>query len=305
MRKTVLIIGASSFVGSNLLESLKEEYRVIGTYYQTPFEIAGVMALPCDVLRKEAVQNLLGLVRPDITIYAAGLSSLSDCQKNPKLADALNTAGVINSAMASDRYGSKFVLISSGYVMSGEPDMFKEGDAPFPNTIYGSTLSAAEFYVQKSCLNYFILRCSLLYGRSFNPLELNWFEQIEKSIALGKPLYADDSVITGFLDVKVLCNFMKTAIDSNLTNRLIQLSSRDYMTRFEFAKLYTQVFHKNTDLVVKSNWDFPINENQARFNKSQDNRYYYQLSILNAEDFLGRKLPTIEESLQFTKVRLS
>jgi dTDP-4-dehydrorhamnose reductase len=304
MRKTVLIIGASSFVGSNLLESLKDDYRVVGTYYQTPLEVEGVLCLPCDVLRKESVQNLVGLVKPDITIYAVGLSSLTDCQNNSKLADALNTSGVINSAMASDRNGSKFVLISSAYVMSGEQHLFKESDAPFPNTTYGNTFSSSEFYVQKSCLNYFILRCSLLYGRSHNPFELNWFELIERNLSLGKPLYTDDSVVTGFLDIKILANFVKTAIDSNLTNRLIQLSSSDYMTRYEFARLYAQVFHKNADLIVKSNWDFPINENQAKMNRSQD-KYYYQMSVINAEDFLGQRMPTIEESLQFTKVRLS
>jgi dTDP-4-dehydrorhamnose reductase len=110
--------------------------------------------------------------------------------------------------------------------------------------------------------------------------------------------------VTGFLDIKILSNFIKAAIDSNLTNRLIQVSSSDYMTRYEFAKIYAQVFHKNSDLVVKTNWKFPINENQAKMNKTQD-RYYYKMSIANAEDFLGHRLPTIEESLQFTKVRLS
>ena len=59
MRKTVLIIGASSFVGSNLLESLKEDYRVVGTYYQTPVDVSGILSLPCDVLRKEAVQKFI------------------------------------------------------------------------------------------------------------------------------------------------------------------------------------------------------------------------------------------------------
>ncbi len=304
MRKTILILGASSFVGSNLLESLKDEYRVVGTYYQTPIDIPGVLSLPCDVLRREAVQNLVGLVKPDLIIYAVGLSSLTDCQQNPKLADALNTSGVINSTMASDRYGSKFVLLSSAYVMSGENQIFKEGDAPFPNTNYGGTFSASEFYVQKSCLNYFILRCPVLYGRSYNPFELNWFEMIERTLSLDKSLYADDSVVTGFLDIKILAKYLKAAIDSNLTNRLIQVSSSDYMTRYEFAQLYTQIFHRSTDLIVKSNWAFPLNENQARMNKAQD-KYYYQMSTINAEDFIGHRLPSIEESLQFTKVRLS
>jgi len=304
MRKTVLIIGASSFVGSNLLESLKDDYRVLGTYFKTPVEIPGILTFPCDVLRKEAVQNLMSVLRPDVVIYAAGLSSLADCQNNTKRADAINTSGVINCALSSDRFGAKFVLISTAYVMSGEDVIFKESDSPFPNTAYGNSFSAAEFYVQKSCMNYFILRCSLLYGRSFNPFELNWFELIERHLFQGKPLYTDDSVETGFLDVKILANFIKAGIDTNLTNRLIQVSSSDYMTRYEFARLYTQVFHKDSELIVKSNWDFPLNENQARMNMAQD-RYYYKMNVKNAEELSGHRLPTIEESLQFTKVRLS
>lgn len=302
MRKTVLIIGASSFVGSNLLESLKEYYRVVGTYYKTPFDIPGVLTLPCDVLKKEAVQNLVGFIKPDVVIYAVGVSSLQDCHDNPKLADALNTSGAINSALASDRFGAKFVFLSPAYVMGGEDTLYKESDAPFPNTTCGHSFSSSEFYVQKSCMNYFIFRCCLLYGRSYNPFKLNWFEMIERNLALDKSLYADDSVVTGFLDVKILANFIKDAIDSNLTNRLIQISSRDYMTRYEFANLYTDIFHKNNALIVKSNWHFPLNENLSQAVRE---RQFFKLSVINAEDFIGQKLPSVEESLQFTKSRLS
>ncbi|PJB53787.1 MAG: hypothetical protein CO099_05215, partial [Bdellovibrio sp. CG_4_9_14_3_um_filter_39_7] len=74
-RKTILIFGVSSFVGSNLAEYLKKDYRVVGTYNKNPVQIPGVLTLPCDVLSKDEVQLILFATKPDITIYAVGLSS--------------------------------------------------------------------------------------------------------------------------------------------------------------------------------------------------------------------------------------
>ena len=51
-KKTVVIIGASSFVGSNIAEAFAKEYRVIGTYFNTPVKIPGVLMIKCDVLEK-------------------------------------------------------------------------------------------------------------------------------------------------------------------------------------------------------------------------------------------------------------
>ena len=38
-KKTILIFGISSFLGSSLADILKEKYRVVGTYYNTPVDI--------------------------------------------------------------------------------------------------------------------------------------------------------------------------------------------------------------------------------------------------------------------------
>ena len=84
------------------------------------------------------------------------MSSLTDCKLNPKMADALNTTGAVNACSASERYGSKFIYLSSGYVLGGEDQLYKEGDTPFPTTAYGNSLSSTEFWIQRSCLNYLV-----------------------------------------------------------------------------------------------------------------------------------------------------
>jgi dTDP-4-dehydrorhamnose reductase len=96
-KKTILIYGISSFVGSNLAEFLSKEYRVVGTYHRTKVKINGVLTVPCDVLQKEEVQLTLYAFKPDVVIYAAGLTSILDCNEASDYADALNTVGLFNT----------------------------------------------------------------------------------------------------------------------------------------------------------------------------------------------------------------
>ena len=112
-KKTLFIVGISSFIGSNLAQRLKNKYRIIGTYFNTPVNIPGILTLRCDVHNKDLIQKLVLLFKPDVCVYAVGLTDLNACQEFPKVADALNTAGVFNVAMASERYHAKFVYFSS------------------------------------------------------------------------------------------------------------------------------------------------------------------------------------------------
>ncbi len=305
MKKTVLILGASSFVGSNLAMILKDDFRVVGTYHKTPIDIPGVTCYPCDVLKKDYVTNLIGLIRPDFTIYAVGLSSLKECKLRPKQADALNSAGAVNGCTASERYGSKFIYLSSSYVLGGENQIYKEGETPFPNTVYGTTQSSTEFYIQRSSLNYLILRSCPLYGRSYGPKHPNWFETVQASFAQGLAVNADDAVTTGFLDVVILARVVKAFLDSTVTNRLFHVSSRDYMTRYEFARLMARTFKKDENFIQRATINFPTETNSRMGNKASSGLYFFKTDTFNVEEFLGVQMPSIEESLQLTHKRLS
>ena len=302
MKKTILIFGVSSFIGSNLLEMLKDEFRIIGTYHKTPVSIPGVTCLPCDVLRKEYVSNITARFRPDLTIYAVGMSSLRECHLFPKQADALNSAGAVNCCAASERYNSKFIYISSGFVLSGEDTVYREGETPFPNSVYGNTLSSTEFYVQRSCLNYLILRCAPLYGRSFNPSHSNWFEHMQTAFAKGEPVIVDDSVTTGFLDVQIMVRILRATLSKDVTNRLFHVSSKDFMTRYEFAQLYAKIFKKDDALIERTSGRFPLEKNKGN---EENSSFYFRLDTSNIEEFLNAKMPKIEDSLQLTYKRLN
>ncbi|EQC43557.1 sugar nucleotide-binding protein [Bacteriovorax sp. Seq25_V] len=303
-RKTVLIFGISSFVGSSLAEFFKKDYRVVGTYNDTPVTIPGVMTIPCSVLSKEEVQLIMFSTRPDITIYAAGMSSIVDCALEEGRADALNTSGLFNVVEYCQRYKSQIIYISSNFVFAGEDKSYLEMDIPDPNTVYGRTQASAEFYIQKTSLNYLVFRSCKLYGRNISPRKSGWFEKLQDYTHFRKQMTVDDYVSVGFLDVSYLGMIIKMCVDKGIQNRLFQISSADKMTHYEFAKTYTKVFGETDHNITKGKWSYPVMATAHAAAASSDNKLHFKLDVTNAEGFLNLKFPTIEESLEFTFRRL-
>ncbi|OUR93100.1 hypothetical protein A9Q84_21595 [Halobacteriovorax marinus] len=296
--KTILIFGLSSFVGSNLAEFFKKDYRVVGSYNKNPVFIPGVLALPCDVLNKEEVQLILYAFKPDITIYAIGLSSLMACAREEERADALNASGLFNVVEYCQRYKSQVCYISSGFVFGGEDKSYIEMDIPDPNTAYGKTQASAEFYIQKTSLNYLVFRVCKLYGRGFLEHRLNFFEAIQKDFMQRKNVNFDDLVKTGYLDIYYLAMILKITFEKNVKNRLFQISSTDLATPYEFSKYYCETFNESPSLVQKGRWKYPILASAATVPSGEN--ILFKLDVSNIEGFLNIKLPSVKESIEFT-----
>lgn len=298
-RKTILIFGISSFVGSSLAEFFSRDYRVVGTYYKNPVSIPGVMVLPCDVLAKEEVQLVLFATKPDITIYCAGMSSIIDCALDEDRADALNTSGLFNVTEYCQRYKSQIIYLSSNFVFAGENKQYLEMDIPDPVTMYGKTQASAEFYIQKTSLNYLVFRVCRLYGRGINGMKETMFEKLQRLVNERKNIEVDDYISAGFLDVFYLGMIIKLSIEKGIQNRLFQISSSDKCTYYDFVKAYAEVFGESDHNISRTRWAFPIMAT-AHTNAPADNKLHFKLDVSNVEGFMRVKLPTIRESLEFT-----
>ncbi len=300
-KKTILIFGLTSMVGSNLAEFFRNDFRVVGTYYRKAISIPGVLALPCNILNKDEVQLVLYAFKPDFVIYCVGYSGLKDCNENPNVSDALNSGGLFNVAEIAPRYGARVVYLSSQYVFSGDNRSFNEMDNPDVTTQYGKSQASSEFYLQKSSLNYLIIRCCKMYGRGISPIRDSFFEALQRKFKNNQNTIYDDFVHTGFIDVYYLAMVLKICFERNISNRVLQFSSQDIMTNYEFANCYAEVFSESEGLINKGKWHFPILKT-VTLNRSSEH-HYYKMDILNVEGLLRLKLPTITESLKFTYKR--
>ena len=173
-------------------------------------------------------------------------------------------------------------------------------DIPDPNTMYGKTQASAEFYIQKTSLNYLVFRVSRLYGRGINGKRENLFEKFQRLINERKNIEVDDYVKTGFLDVGYLGMIIKLAIEKDVQNRLFQVSSGDKLTYYEFVKTYAEVFGESDHNIIRTKWAYPVMASAHASSTSADNKLHFKLDVSNVEGFMRVKLPTVKESLEFT-----
>jgi dTDP-4-dehydrorhamnose reductase len=303
-KKTVLIFGISSFVGSNLATFFKNEFKVVGTYHKNKIDIDGVLSIPCDVLKKEQVRLTMLAFKPDIAIYCVGNASIYYCSENSEVSDALNTGGLVNVIDFSQRYKTQVCLVSSANVFSGDKLSYSELDIPDPSTIYGKQMASSEFYLQKNCLNYLIFRTCKLYGHSYALKSENIFEKVGSALAGGSVNTFDNRIGFGWLDILFLCSIMKNILKKEPTNRLFQVSSTDVKTMYEFATTVAKINQLDAQLISKGRVSFPmIKDIETKFDDGHEQKYCLETG--NIESYLNFKMPSIEESLILTKDRFN
>lgn len=296
-KKTIFIFGISSFVGSNLAEQLKDDYRIIGTYFNNPVYSDDILTLKCDVLDKEQVLNILNIFKPEYTIYSVGLTGFSDGLASPALCEAVNTSGVFNVTAGTERCRSKLIYLSSHFVYSGENVLFKDSDIPMPCTKYGNDLASSEFYIQRSCLNYIIFRCAPILGKAFNPMESKFLEILEINSKQSKEIPCDDEVQHGFLAVEYLAKVIKLSLDRHVTNQLLQIGTKDICSRFEFARKYLEAHGMNSNALERKKWIFPRTENKVAL-KDLEEKLFFHVDLQTAERELGLTMPTVDEVIR-------
>jgi dTDP-4-dehydrorhamnose reductase len=176
-------------------------------------------------------------------------------------------------------------------------------DIPDSNTSYGKSQAAAEFYIQKTSLNYIIFRTCRLYGRSLKMSNSNIFENFQKEFHQGHSVTCDNHVSTGFLDVYYMAAMIKICFEKEVKNRLFQVSTKDMMTPFEFANAYCEIFNQDKSKISKGKWSYPLLKGSN--SGTGGDKFYLQMDISNLEGFLSIKLPSVKESLAFTFKRLN
>lgn len=142
-----LIIGGAGFVGAYLIKYLRDECQAQVLVTKMPHENItedGVKVLNLDILKKEAVTELLKEEQPDWIFHLAAQSSVSVSWKNPALTIDVNVKGASNvlEALRESEIRARILLIGSGeeygHIRPGESPI-KEDNRTRPGNIYAAT----------------------------------------------------------------------------------------------------------------------------------------------------------------------
>jgi len=239
-----LVIGASGLVGEHLLRHLQKlGHQVTGTFYLN----SRTALLSLDIRKKNAVEGLFQLIRPDIVYLPSAVTNVDYCEKNPNETYMTNVQGVCNVVQGANQIGARLVFFSSDYLFNGMDGPYAEDEPAHPISEYGKQKLMGEHYIGLHSKNFVIVRTTVVYGWEIN--EKNFVQRLITSLRnreyvrvptdqVGSPTYAP-----------------------NLAEAAIELATRRetgpfnivgpmLATRYEFALAVAKAFDLDTSLIL-------------------------------------------------------
>jgi dTDP-4-dehydrorhamnose reductase len=152
--KKVLLIGANGQVGQELQLTLPQ----LG-------EVISISRTELDLTNSEKISHLIEEIHPDYLVNAAAYTAVDRAENEPELAQLINATAPKVMAEWSEKFGIKFLHISTDYVFDGRKNTpYLESDTTNPLGVYGRSKLAGEEQIQGSNSNAIILRTAWVYG---------------------------------------------------------------------------------------------------------------------------------------------
>ena len=180
-KRRVLVTGGAGFIGSHIADAYQaagDEVWILDNLSSGRRENVpdAAQLVEMDIRSADEVRNLFREVRFDLVNHHAAQIDVRVSVTDPAKDAAINVHGLLNLTEAAIEVGTRrFVFVSSGGVVYGEPDVIPTPEtAPKgPLSPYGVTKLTGEFYLNYyrhvRGLDYVALRYSNVYGPRQDP----------------------------------------------------------------------------------------------------------------------------------------
>ena len=140
--KSVLITGASGFVGENLAHRFAQDCNLSLAFGQQKPRARADKAFSVDLARRDNFSSTLADLTVDTVVHTAAMVSPDLCEREPQMAQAVNAEGTGEVARWAEARGARMIYFSTDLVFDGQKGWYKEEDAPGPMNVYGMTCSS-------------------------------------------------------------------------------------------------------------------------------------------------------------------
>jgi nucleoside-diphosphate-sugar epimerase len=196
----IVISGGSGFIGSNLVELLKYEYKVVSYDIKKPkISEHDRYWKNVDVLNKVDLLNQLLIDKPDYIVHLAARTDLDESLDINNY--DVNISGVRNLMDAASQLNNlrRVVIASSMLVcrLGYNPNSFNDYA---PNSLYGESKVLTEKIVKEYDLNWTIVRPTSIWGPWFGVPYKNFFELVVKGLYFNIPAKYASTKTYGYVE---------------------------------------------------------------------------------------------------------
>lgn len=241
----VLVTGAQGQLGTDMvlcLERYPAQYQVFG-YGRSDLDITDVIQ----------VAKTFEQVKPDVVIHTAAYTQVDQAETDRDRAFAINALGTSNVVVQTEKFGAKFVYISTDYVFDGQKGTpYSETELTNPQSVYGQSKRAGEEFVISLSSKYFIVRTSWIYGKYGG----NFVKTMLTLGNEGKPLTVVDDQIGSPTYTEDLARFLMMLIETERYG-IYHATNSGSCSWYEFAKRIFEEARMQVELSSCTTEDFP------------------------------------------------
>lgn len=277
MKKNVLIIGSTGFIGKNILEQFygKDDYKVYllaksssdiaKRYFQCDF----IKVFEMDLCDTQLIENVLQQYNIEIIIHLAS-RLIPSSTKDDFFKEMENV--ILPTYRLIDYLGKrniKLIFFSSGGTIYGKTDAenINEKHALQPINYYGYSKLLIENYIQFSHrtheLRYLILRPSNVYGKYQRLEAKQGFISVSiKKILDNFPIeiWGDGSTIRDFIYVEDVAKLTKKFVDLNIENKTVNVGSGKGISLNHIIELLMSILERDIKVKYKDKRDVDIDK---------------------------------------------
>lgn len=289
-----LIIGASSFIGGHLYNYCKKnEIDILGTYCTHFYNEEWVQFDICTDNLVDLCERSKGKY-PNAVVICGAYASIDGCKRNADASNQLNIIGTKRILEQISAIGAKAVFLSSEAVFDGNKGLYLEEDIPNPVTLYGSQKLQIEKYMIQHLEDYLIFRISRATGSCYGEKDI--FNEFYNKIVNQEEIICLRNQSFCLTEVGDIAKAIVKALEQNISG-LYNLSSSNYISRYELAKIYSDRMFGGYERIVEKDYD------DISF---LDNRHVYgglngkkladllEFHYMNLEEILNRYANTYE-----------
>lgn len=275
----VLVTGVNGQLGYDVVNELKRRKH----------EAIGVDVAEMDVTDKNAVNRVIGEVKPDAVIHCAAWTAVDAAEEpsNYEKVMKINADGTKYIAEACKFVNAKMMYISTDYVFNGQGEIPWQADCKdyAPLNVYGESKLSGEKAVSELLEKYFIVRIAWVFGRNGNNfiktmLKLSETHEALRVVAdqIGTPTYTYD-----------LARLLVDMVETEKYGYYHATNEGGYISWADFAKEIFRQTGKTTQVIPVTTAEYGLSKARRPFNSRLDK------SKLVASGFMP--LPTWQDAL--------
>jgi len=247
----ILITGANGLLGYKLVQllSLQPAVTTIATARKKINGLpANVQFFELDVTDRDQTLSVLSLTQPEVVIHTAAMTQVDQCETERELCWKANVTGVENLVEACEKNNTHLIHVSTDFIFDGSHGPLDETAIPKPVNFYGESKLAGEQVIQKSKINWAILRTVLVFGVTPDLSRSNIVLWVKKSLEEGKSInVVNDQWRTPTLAEDLAMGCYLAA--SKKATGIYHISGEEMMTPYDIANQTAEFFKLDKSLI--------------------------------------------------------